>query len=41
MSTLGEVLETARRAKGLSQIELAEKIGVSQVAVSRCETYQR
>lgn len=37
MSTFGEVLETARRAKGWTQARLASEIGTTQVAVSRYE----
>lgn len=37
MTGLGDVLVTARRAKGLSQGELSDKVGVSQVALSRYE----
>lgn len=41
MSSLGEVLATARRAKGLSQEELAECVGVTQEAISRYESERR
>jgi len=37
MSTLGEVIQTARRARGLTQEELATAIDVSQAALSRYE----
>lgn len=37
MTALGEVLETARRAQGLTQAELAEKTGITQAALSRYE----
>lgn len=37
MSTFGEVLETARRAKGWTQAELADALGVQQAAISRYE----
>lgn len=37
MTDLGEVLTTARRARGLTQGELAEKVGVTQAALSRYE----
>lgn len=37
MTALGEVIETARRAQGLTQDDLAHRIGVSQVAISRYE----
>lgn len=39
--TLGEALQTARRARGLTQPEVAEKAGVTQVAVSRYENGER
>lgn len=37
MTALGEVLETARRAQGLTQADLAEQAGVTQAALSRYE----
>lgn len=37
MSLLGEVLETARRAQGLTQAALAERAHVTQAALSRYE----
>lgn len=37
MSSLGLVIATARRADGLTQEQLAEKVGVSQVALCRYE----
>lgn len=37
MTNLGEVLETARRAQGYTQAELAELAGVTQAALSRYE----
>jgi Zn-dependent peptidase ImmA (M78 family)/DNA-binding XRE family transcriptional regulator len=37
MTGLGEVLETARRAYGLTQAELAARAGVTQAALSRYE----
>jgi Zn-dependent peptidase ImmA (M78 family)/transcriptional regulator with XRE-family HTH domain len=37
MTGIGEVLETARRAKGMTQAELAEAAGVTQAALSRYE----
>lgn len=37
MSQLGEVLETARRARGLTQEQLAEAVGIRQAALSRYE----
>lgn len=41
MSALGEVLETARRAQGLTQVELATAAGVTQAALSRYENGMR
>lgn len=41
MSVLGEVLVTARRARGLTQQELADLTGVSQAALSRWENQDR
>ena len=35
--TLGQNIQTARKAKGMSQEALAEKIGVSRQAVSKWE----
>lgn len=37
MTALGEVLETARRAHGLTQAELAARVGITQAALSRYE----
>jgi Zn-dependent peptidase ImmA (M78 family)/DNA-binding XRE family transcriptional regulator len=37
MSDLGDVLETARRAQGLRQAEVAEAVGTTAVALSRYE----
>jgi Zn-dependent peptidase ImmA (M78 family)/transcriptional regulator with XRE-family HTH domain len=37
MKTLGDVLETARRAQGLRQAEVAEAVGITAVALSRYE----
>lgn len=37
MSYAGEVLATARRAKGMTQAELAQRAGVTQAALSRYE----
>jgi transcriptional regulator with XRE-family HTH domain len=37
VTALGEVLETARRAQGLTQAELAERAGITQAALSRYE----
>jgi Zn-dependent peptidase ImmA (M78 family)/DNA-binding XRE family transcriptional regulator len=39
--SLGEALETARRARGLTQDELAAAIGVTQAALSRYEQGRR
>ena len=36
--TLGQNIQTARKAKGMSQEALAEKIGVSRQAVSKWES---
>lgn len=41
MTVLGEVLITARRARGLTQQQLADLAGVSQGALSRWETSDR
>jgi Zn-dependent peptidase ImmA (M78 family)/transcriptional regulator with XRE-family HTH domain len=41
VSTLGQALETARRAKGISQKDLATAVGVTQEAVSRYEGERR
>lgn len=41
MSALGEVIETARRAQGLTQAELAQRAGVTQAALSRYENNLR
>lgn len=38
MTALGEVLETARRAQGLTQAELAARAGITQAALSRYES---
>lgn len=38
MSELGEVIETARRAKGWTQAELAGKAGITQATLSRYES---
>jgi Zn-dependent peptidase ImmA (M78 family)/transcriptional regulator with XRE-family HTH domain len=37
MTGIGEVLETARRARGLSQHDLADAVGITQAALSRYE----
>ncbi|MEU4361015.1 XRE family transcriptional regulator [Promicromonospora sp. NPDC023987] len=37
MTGIGEVLETARRARGLSQHDVADAIGITQAALSRYE----
>jgi Zn-dependent peptidase ImmA (M78 family)/transcriptional regulator with XRE-family HTH domain len=41
VSQLGEVLETARRARGLTQAELADMAGITQAALSRYENNLR
>lgn len=41
MSNLGEALVTARRARGITQEELAKTVGVTQAALSRYENDQR
>lgn len=41
MGSFGEILTVARKARGLTQAELGEAIGVSQVAVNRYETGER
>lgn len=41
MTTLAQALTTARRAKGLTQQQLADRAGVSQEAVSRYEHSRR
>lgn len=41
MNGLGVVLETARRAKGLTQQELADAVGIRQAALSRYENETR
>ena len=41
MTNLGEALETARRAQGHTQAELAERAGVTQAALSRYENDMR
>ncbi|MEI6623632.1 MAG: XRE family transcriptional regulator [Actinomycetes bacterium] len=38
MSSIGEAIATARRARGLTQADLAEQIGVRQAALSRYES---
>lgn len=37
----GVVVYTVRKAKGYSQSEFAEKLGVSQATVSQIESYRR
>lgn len=37
MTALGEVIETARRAQGQTQAELAAQVGITQAALSRYE----
>lgn len=41
MSGFGEVLGIARRSRGMTQAELAEIVGVSQVAINRYEAGER
>jgi Zn-dependent peptidase ImmA (M78 family) len=41
MSQLGDVLAIARKARGLTQTELAEAVGVSQPAINRYESGDR
>jgi len=41
MSGLGEVLETARRAQGMTQADLAQRAGITQAALSRYENNLR
>lgn len=38
---MGEKLRAARKAAGLSQVELAEKVGCTQKDVCRWETEER
>ena len=40
MSTIGERLKELRTKNGLSQVELAEKLGISRVQISRIEADQ-
>jgi transcriptional regulator with XRE-family HTH domain len=40
-STLGEKIKVARKAKGLSQVELALKVGLSRVSISHIENGHR
>lgn len=40
LTTIGEALQAARRARGLSQAALAKKVGMKQVAISRIESGQ-
>jgi transcriptional regulator with XRE-family HTH domain len=40
-STLGEKIKLARKAKGLSQDELALKVGLSRVSISHLENGRR
>jgi Zn-dependent peptidase ImmA (M78 family)/DNA-binding XRE family transcriptional regulator len=41
MTVLGEVLETTRRARGITQEQLAERVGITQAALSRYENGMR
>lgn len=41
MTTLGDAITTLRQARGLSQTELAEAVGVTQVALHRYESGER
>ncbi|GAB41490.1 MULTISPECIES: helix-turn-helix domain-containing protein [Gordonia] len=41
MNNVGDVIITARRAAGITQEELAERLGVTQAALSRYENGQR
>jgi Zn-dependent peptidase ImmA (M78 family)/transcriptional regulator with XRE-family HTH domain len=41
MSTIGELLTVARRARGMTQAELGEQVGVSQVTINRYESGDR
>ncbi len=38
MIELGEALRVARRANGITQAELAERVGITQAALSRYES---
>ena len=38
---MGEKLKAARKAAGLSQVELAEKVGCTQKDICRWETEER
>jgi Zn-dependent peptidase ImmA (M78 family) len=41
MKVLGEVLETTRRARGMTQEQLADAVGITQAALSRYENGMR
>lgn len=41
MNGLGDLIAVARKARGLTQAELGEKVGVSQVAINRYESGDR
>ena len=41
MNSLGDVLAVARKARGLTQAELGQAVGVSQVAINRYEAGER
>ncbi|MBL7325496.1 helix-turn-helix transcriptional regulator, partial [Escherichia coli] len=41
MNGLGDVLAVARKARGLTQIELAELVGLTQPAINRYESGDR
>lgn len=41
MTVLGEVLETTRRARGITQEQLADRVGITQATLSRYENGMR
>lgn len=41
MSSFGDVLAVARKARGLTQVDLGEAVGVSQVSINRYEAGER